>query len=381
MVDVRVVTSLDQLGEHAEAWDRLAMRSSDRLPMLSHAWVSSFLEHRHVDGSPWQCLFAYDGAELVGVLPLVGARGGVLPRMQGPTDSHTASAYPLLAADAAPSALVALVDAACAPAPRLRLRWHRVRESSPVMASLPALERRRRVMSPLSSRGSLVPTTGARQDFETTLHGNFRRNLRKAANRVAREHAVAFEFVGGQEAEDPALLTRFLHVETSGWKGETGTAIAGSPDLVAFYETLTRRLAQRGWLEWHTLALDGEPVACHLAVRLGGAVALPKIGYDEKFARFGPGNLLFKELLDRSFADPATDEVNCLTDQPWHVNWGMPQIDYAEVMVGPRDPVSTAAGMVEMWKPEARAYARRHPRLLERLRQARERLDRVRRSR
>ena len=39
------------------------------------------------------------------------------------------------------------------------------------------------------------------------------------------------------------------------------------------------------------MALDGQPVACHLAVRLGGAVALPKIGYDEKFARFGPGDL------------------------------------------------------------------------------------------
>jgi len=152
---------------------------------------------------------------------------------------------------------------------------------------------------------------------------------------VAREHAVAFEFVGGEEAQNPAYLTRFLRVESSGWKGEMGTAIARSPELVAFYETLTRRLAQRGWLEWQTMTLDGEAVACHLAVRLGGAVSLPKIGYDERFARFGPGNLLFKELLDRSFTDPATDEVNCLTDQPWHANWGMPQIGYGEVLVGP----------------------------------------------
>ena len=43
MVDVLVVTSLDQLGEHSEAWDRLAMAAADRLPMLSHAWVSTFL--------------------------------------------------------------------------------------------------------------------------------------------------------------------------------------------------------------------------------------------------------------------------------------------------------------------------------------------------
>ena len=59
----------------------------------------------------------------------------------------------------------------------------------------------------------------------------------------------------------------------------------------------------------------------------------------------------------------------------------MPQIGYCEVLVGPRDPVSTTAGLVEMWKPAARAYARSHPRLLEQLRRAQERLDRVRRSR
>ena len=101
-------------------------------------------------------------------------------------------------------------------------------------------------------------------------------------------------------------------------------------------------------------------------MRLGGAVALPKIGYDETYARYGPGNLLFRELLERSFDDPTVDEVNCLTDQPWHSNWGMPKIGYAEVMVGPRGPVATIAGLAEMWKPEARAYARRHPRLLSR---------------
>ena len=324
-VEVRIATSLETLDEHAEAWDRLAMASADRLPMLSHAWVSSFLEHRDLGGAPWQCFFAYQDAELVGVLPLIGARTGLRGRLRGPADSHTGSAYPLLAADAAPSALVALVEAASALAPGKRMRWYRVREDSPVVASLPALEPRMRVLHPVSSQGSLVRTTGPQGDFEATLHSNFRRNLRKARNRAGRDHSVAFRFVGGAEAQNPELLKRFLKVENSGWKGTTGTAIARSPQLVAFYEALTRRLAQRGWLEWHTMEFDGEPVACHLAVRLGGAVALPKIGYDETYARYGPGNLLFRELLDRSFDDPTVDEVNCLTDQPWHANSGNAQ--------------------------------------------------------
>ena len=136
-----MATSLDSLDEHAEAWDRLAMASSERLPMLSHAWVSSFLEHRNLGGAPWQCFFAYQDAELVGVLPLIGAHKGVLGRLRGPADSHTEFAYPLLAADAAPSALVALVEAVSVLAPGLRMRWYRVREDSPVLTSLSALDR------------------------------------------------------------------------------------------------------------------------------------------------------------------------------------------------------------------------------------------------
>ena len=69
---IRVATSLDSLEEHAEAWDRLLAELYNLLSMLSHAWVSSFLEHRDLGGPPWQCFFAYQDSELVGVLPLIG---------------------------------------------------------------------------------------------------------------------------------------------------------------------------------------------------------------------------------------------------------------------------------------------------------------------
>ena len=142
MVDVRVVTSLDQLGEHADAWDRLATASADRLPMLSHAWVSSFLEHRTVDGSPWQCFLAYQAPSWSASCHSSARAGG------SPPDAGTCRlAHPFR------------LSAACGPrprpppwspwstprpqqAPRLRMRWYRVRETSPVLASLPAVERR-----------------------------------------------------------------------------------------------------------------------------------------------------------------------------------------------------------------------------------------------
>ena len=198
------------------------------------------------------------GCTVAVLLRLPGRRAGrrtaahgraqrVLGRLRGPADSHAEFAYPLLAADAAPSALVALVEAASVLAPGIPMRWYRVREDSPVLASLSALEPRLRVLRPVSSRGSLVRTTGPRGDFEATMHDarQLRRNLRKAANRAARDHSVAFHSSAARRRR-ARLLKRFLHVENSGWKGTTGTAIARSPQRVAFYEALTRRLAQTG---------------------------------------------------------------------------------------------------------------------------------------
>ena len=374
MVEVRMAMSMDALDEHAESWDRLAMASSERLPMLSHAWVSSFLEHCS-GGAPWRCLFAYQDTELIGVLPLIYVPGPFLGPASWKADQHTQVAHPLLASGAAQSALVALVQAASGLAPRLRMRWYRVRVGSPVLSSLAVLESRMRVIRPLSGRGSFVPTTGRYQDFEATLHRNFRRNTGKAARRAARDHSMAFQVFVGAEAQNPEHLARFMRVENSGWKGAAGTAIARSPDLVAFYQTLTRRLAQKGWLEWHTLELDDDLAACHLAVRMGGAMALAKIAYDEGYARYGPGNLLFKELLVRSFDDPAVEEVNCITDMPWHKNWGMPVVGYADVSVSSRGTLPTLSSMLAMSRPSILAYAQSHPQLLQQYGRARERLQ------
>ena len=186
--------------------DQLAAASSDRLPMLSHAWVSSYLEHRNLGDAPWQCFLAYQDDELIGVLPLIAAREEeVRGRLRGPADSHTRSASPLLNGRR-PVRPGRSGRCGVRAHTRVRLRWYRVRDDSPVLASLPSLKPRKRVLSPVSGRGSLVRTTGPRCDFEDTLHSNFRRNLRKAANRAARDHSVAFRFVGGAEAQDPALL-------------------------------------------------------------------------------------------------------------------------------------------------------------------------------
>lgn len=364
MLDIRVHESLtvDDLGRHAAAWNALALAAPEQLPMLSHAWVASFLESNLQASRDWRCLFAYADGRLVGVLPIVRARR-YLPgrRFEGTfgVHAHTRSGYPLLEPACAREALAAMLAALDGANSRyVWLRFGGVRGGSALLSADPPPAAR---VTPMTApdwtrTGSTLPVLGSFDDYELGLQANFRRNLRKARNRCEREHEVAFRFLGGVDARSADLLPRFLDLEAAGWKGATGTAIKCTPRLVEFYSALSERLGERGWLEWHFLELDGSPVAGHLAVRFGRSLVLLKIAYDERFARLGPGNLLFRETVARAFADRGVEEINCVSSTPWHQNWCMSTASYGDIVITPHRPVPTLAGLVELETP---ALARR----------------------
>jgi CelD/BcsL family acetyltransferase involved in cellulose biosynthesis len=364
MLDVRVdeARTLDDLTRHANAWDDLALAAPEQLPMLSHAWVASFLETDMQASRDWRCLFAYAQERLVGVLPVMRI-GGPLPgvRLQGTygVSAHTRSGYALLRPGSERGALSAML-AALQAAERhyLWLRFGGIRENSRLL-SVEGLETAR--AAPMEAArwqqtGSTLPTRGSFDDYERGLQANFRRNLRKARNRCEREHEMSFDIFTGEDARSAELLDRFLDLEASGWKGRAGTAIKGSPRLVDFYSSLTGRMGDRDWLEWHFLTLDGAPVAGHLAIRFGRSLVLPKIAYDEAHARLGPGNLLFREIAARAFADEGLDEINCISDTSWHHNWRMSTARYCDMVITPGRVLPILAAGVEV---QGLAHARR----------------------
>ena len=58
-IRVEAAQSLYQLNDIADEWNDLAASSQRSNPMLSHAWVSSFLEHRLTASQPWVVLLAF----------------------------------------------------------------------------------------------------------------------------------------------------------------------------------------------------------------------------------------------------------------------------------------------------------------------------------
>lgn len=372
-VHVEVTQSVQELGVHAEAWDRLALAAPERIPQLSHAWVATFLES--AAALPFYCLFAYIGAELVGVLPVIRSRRWGVARLTGPQDAHLEHGHPLLAPESSHLALPALMSAMDRLEPHRWMRFFRVRESSPFLPALATLQPSKLVLQPLVRPGCLVDTSGSLEDYEAQLSRSMRRDLRKAQRRAEAEHHVEVEVVDGPEAAREDLLEDFLRIEASGWKGAQGSAIACDPERVRFYTTLTRRLAARGWLEWSVLRFDGRAVASVLGVRLGTSLLVPKAAYDESLARYSPGQVLYWHVFRRAFAED-TVEVNFQTSRPWMHVWHMAESMYHDVSVSPRAGAAAVASRLDALEPRRRAsrFAHEHPELLEAVRRGQERL-------
>lgn len=132
--------------------------------------------------------------------------------------------------------------------------------------------------------------------FSSRRRSDFRRMQRKAAE----FGDVAFEFHEPSPDEVSALLDQAISVEAKGWKARNGTAIADNRDQSAFFRDYATRAAEAGIFRIAFLKLGSELAAAQIAAECDGSFWLFKIGYDERFARCSPGQLLMLESIQRA---------------------------------------------------------------------------------
>lgn len=130
-----------------------------------------------------------------------------------------------------------------------------------------------------------------------------RKELRRQHRRLAEEGAL--EVQRTRSAEGLAEWTAcFLALETGGWKGRAGSALADhAPNAQLFADALVGA-AGRGRLERLSLTLDGRPIAMLATFLTPPGAYSYKTAFDEAYARFSPGVLLQCENLELQ-ADPA----------------------------------------------------------------------------
>jgi hypothetical protein len=154
------------------------------------------------------------------------------------------------------------------------------------------------------------------------LSRKFRANLRAAHKRLEALPDVRFERTVSAEGLG-AALDRFLHVEASGWKGESGTktAVLLKPAHLAFFRSWVASLGASDRCEFNEVRSGDTCIASSLCIRAGEQSAMLKIAYDERFASARPGHLILERIFQQCCDDPAVKYVSLVSCRDWHRVW------------------------------------------------------------
>lgn len=320
-----LATGVPGLERLAADWRWLSQRVPEQTHVHLWEWHRCLLAHLHP--APDDALYAVArrGGEPVAIHPLErrSLRVGGIPctSLALPTHDHMAYADFLIA----PGAFDHLSLAGWLDALASLLGSFDAIVLEPVLedAAVSALVRRggAATVTEPSSHSDALPT-GPYDDRLDRLSKNFRANLRKARNKLARVPGVEVDV-----ARAPAALAtafeQLLEVEASGWKGRdgTGTAIALDEHVRGFYRELIDRLGPHGGCEIRILRAAGKPIAGQLSILNQARVYVLKIGYDEQHAALAPGNMLLEHLLKGMAGHPTIRHVDLVTSAAWHVNW------------------------------------------------------------
>lgn len=338
-------------------WDALAQRASEPNPFFESWYLFPSLRALDPDGRTRMLCLESDG-ELVALLPLrreLTYYGYPLPHWRAWTHANCFLTAPLVARgfeDAFWRALFAWADRNAGAGLFLHL------PQLPLTGALhealvKALthERRQAALVREEERAMLAADLSPEAYLEAALTGKKRKELRRQHRRLGEEGTLAVEWRTGTEDLD-RWIDAFLALESSGWKGGAGSALASAPETELIFRQALAGAAAHHRLERLALTLDGRPLAMLATfVSPPGAFSY-KTAFDEDFARFSPGVLLQREnlaLLERedvAWCDSCASADHPMIDHFWRERRPVGSINIA-IGGGPRRALFRALAALE----------------------------------
>ena len=299
------------LSGHYTAWADLCTRALESNVFLEPAFALPLMQHVDPRHRPdallvWEENGPTSFGRLVGLIPVLLPRGRLPRAARAFHDKQIALGTPLLDADRAEDAFVAILG---------WLRDHDRRPPALLLTTIatdgPFHALAERVCAarglPLhhfeaKSRAILQARTVEPSPVATAASAKRRKEWRRQHRRLSESGTRTW-----RSATTPADVARtaerFLALEHNGWKGRRGTSLLADPHLATFVRTMTRLMAHEGKCRIDTLEIDGEAVAMGVILTVGDRAHFWKTAYDERFAGYSPGVQFTNELADRQHAD------------------------------------------------------------------------------
>jgi CelD/BcsL family acetyltransferase involved in cellulose biosynthesis len=301
--------SIAELQVAAGSWDDLWQRTPDALPTGRVELIAQWLE-QFAPLARFTAVAVEQDGQLVAALPLVERRIAGLIRVGSlPRNDWCWAGHLLLdqSADIA-EALATLVDEV------RRLPWPLLWfdnvpiEQATWQQFLAAVDARgmNHIADERFRIGTVEIVEQLNRDwraYQESWSGNHRRHMRKALRRADEEGGVELEVRRPESAgEVESLLQEGFDVEHRSWKGREGSSVRASPTMADFYLRQATQLAQWGNLELTFLRHQGKAIAFEYGWSVRGVYFTPKVGFDDDYSRFSPGQLVRYLVLQDAFS-------------------------------------------------------------------------------
>ena len=312
---ITIVNIQDRIDALAPEWEQLAKRVTAP-PFLWAGWVSAWWQA--FGRGRLQILAAYEDGRLIGVLPLLRARGA----LSSTTNYHTPLFGFLTSNKRATEHLAATLFAQKAPC--INLAFLPSTDHGVSVTSAAASAARYRLLTETKQVAPYVDTRGSWEDYESRLRRKFRSELRRRQRRLEEQGDLTLEVRDGTDKLGQ-LLDEGFRIEGSGWKGAQGTSIISHPTTRDFYTQVARWAAERGWLRLAFLRLNGKALAFDFCLEYNGTHFLLKTGYDPAYNKFAPGMIVRYLMLSRAFSTGISTYDFLGADYGWKREWASVQ--------------------------------------------------------
>jgi CelD/BcsL family acetyltransferase involved in cellulose biosynthesis len=286
--------------EIAQPWLQLCKAANCDAPFYRPEWIGAYLRafepHSNV-----LVVMVHKGNRLTGVLPLVSETtvafcGFPVRRLRGAANVHSCRFDLLRAPGADGEEATRLIWAALKDQPG----WDLI--ELPYIASGGAAEALLRIAADdgfLTAQeeqycSPYIPLTGVTDVGSLLRSTHFRQNHRRRMRHAQARHGIHMVSIAHA---DPDALRQFYDLESSGWKGAAGSAIASASPTRRFYDEIAGRSAQHGYFALRLLYFGDQPAAGAFGLIHNGCFYIPKVAYDESYAAYGPGHLLVDGIL------------------------------------------------------------------------------------
>ena len=180
-----------------------------------------------------------------------------------------------------------------------------------------------------------IETHGGFADLERKMSSSRRADIRRKRRRAEKLGEVSVRVSSPSDEEFDEQFETALKIEESSWKGTAGSALANNPSLREFFRAYTRAARASGSLRFFFLAIEGVPVAMHIAIEAHEALWILKLGYRHDYSSCSPGIALTNASIQYCFERGLARYEFLGSTESWQSAWPTMERDYFSILLFP----------------------------------------------